>query len=83
MFYKVLFILTVIMFIRDINKYVKECKKYVATANDVMCGDIPITMYLKIGISALFLHNGADADTQTRHLFWWIKEGQNDKVNTH
>ena len=26
MFYKVLFILTVIMFIRDINKYVKECK---------------------------------------------------------
>ena len=33
MFYKVLFILTVIMFIRDINKYVKECKKYVATAN--------------------------------------------------
>ena len=44
MFYKVLFILTVIMFIRDINKYVKECKKYVATANDVMCGDIPITM---------------------------------------
>lgn len=26
MFYKVLFILTVIMFIRDINKYVKECR---------------------------------------------------------
>ena len=54
MFYKVLFILTVIMFIRDINKYVKECKKYVATANDVMCGDIPITMYLKIGISVFY-----------------------------
>ena len=70
MFYKVLFILTVIMFIRDINKYVKECKKYVATANDVMCGDIPITMYLKIGISALF-YIMVLALTLRPHLFWW------------
>ena len=69
MFYKVLFILTVIMFIRDINKYVKECKKYVATANDVMCGDIPITMYLKIG------------DTQTASVLV-VKEGKMNKVNT-
>ena len=70
MFYKVLFILTVIMFIRDINKYVKECKKYVATANDVMCGDIPITMYLKIGISALFYIRVLTL-TLRPHLFWW------------
>ena len=68
MFYKVLFILTVIMFIRDINKYVKECKKYVATANDVMCGDIP--MYLKIGISALFYIMVLTL-TLRPHLFWW------------
>ena len=70
MFYKVLFILTVIMFIRDINKYVKECKKYVATANDVMCGDIPIKMYLKIGISALFYIMVLTL-TLRPHLFWW------------
>ena len=70
MFYKVLFILTVIMFIRDINKYVKECKKYVATANDVMCGDIPITMYLKIGISALFYIMVLRL-TLRPLLFWW------------
>lgn len=70
MFYKVLFILTVIMFIRDINKYVKECKEYVATANDVMCGDIPITMYLKIGISALFYIMVLTL-TLRPHLFWW------------
>lgn len=70
MFYKVLFILTVIMFIRDINKYVKECKKYVATTNDVMCGDIPITMYLKIGISALFYIMVLTL-TLRPHLFWW------------
>lgn len=70
MFYKVLFILTVIMFIRDINKYVKECKKYVATANDVMCGDIPITMYLKIGISAPFYIMVLTL-TLRPHLFWW------------
>ena len=70
MFYKVLFILTVIMFIRDINKYVKECKKYVATANDVMCGDIPITMYLKIVISALFYIMVLTL-TLRPHLFWW------------
>lgn len=70
MFYKVLFILTVIMFIRDINKYVKEYKKYVATANDVMCGDIPITMYLKIGISALFYIMVLTL-TLRPHLFWW------------
>ena len=70
MFYKVLFILTVIMFIRYINKYVKECKKYVATANDVMCGDIPITMYLKIGISALFYIMVLTL-TLRPHLFWW------------
>lgn len=70
MFYKVLFILTVIMFIRDINKYVKECKKYVATANDVMCGDIPITMYLKISISALFYIMVLTL-TLRPHLFWW------------
>ena len=70
MFYKVLFILTVIMFIRDINKYVIEWKKYVATANDVMCGDIPITMYLKIGISALFYIMVLTL-TLRPHLFWW------------
>ena len=64
MFYKVLFILTVIMFIRDINKYVKECKKY------VVCGDIPITMYLKIGISALFYIMVLTL-TLRPHLFWW------------
>lgn len=70
MFYKVLFILTVIMFIRDINKYVKECKKYVVTANDVMCGDIPIKMYLKIGVSALFYIMVLTL-TLRPHLFWW------------
>lgn len=70
MFYKVLFILTVIMFIRDINRYVKECKKYVVAANDVMCGDIPVKMYLKIGFSALFYIMVLTLTLRPR-LFWW------------
>lgn len=70
MFYKVLFILTAIKFIRDINRYIKECKNYVSSENGVMYEDIPISVYLKIGLSALFYIMVLTL-TLRPHLFWW------------
>lgn len=70
MFYKVLFILTVIMFIRDINRYVRECKSYTSSANGAAYEDIPIGLYIKIGVSALFYIMVLTL-TLRPHLFWW------------
>lgn len=70
MFYKVLFILTAIKFVRDITRYIKECKNYVSSENGVMYEDIPIFVYLKIGVSALFYIMVLTL-TLRPHLFWW------------
>lgn len=70
MFYKVLFILTVIMFIRDINRYVKECRNCASSANGTVYEDIPIGLYIKIGVSALFYIMVLTL-TLRPHLFWW------------
>ena len=70
MFYKVLFILTVIMFIRDINRYVKKCRNYATSANGAVYEGIPIGLYMKIGVSALFYIMVLTL-TLRPHLFWW------------
>lgn len=70
MFYKVLFMLTVIMFIRDINRYVKECRNCTSSANGAVYEDISIGMYIKIGVSALFYIMVLTL-TLRPHLFWW------------
>ncbi len=70
MFYKVLFILTVIMFIRDINRYVKECRNCESSANEAVYEDISIGLYIKIGVSALFYIMVLTLALRPR-LFWW------------
>lgn len=70
MFYKVLFILTVIMFIRDINRYVKECRNGESSANEAVYEDISIGLYIKIGVSALFYIMVLTLTLRPR-LFWW------------
>lgn len=70
MFYKVLFILTVVKFIRDVIRYAKEIKLSTSTVNGVINDDIPVGIYLKIGISALFYIMVLTL-TLRPHLFWW------------
>jgi hypothetical protein len=70
MFYKVLFILTAVKFIRDIIRYAKEIKLNTSTMNGVINDDVPVGTYLKIGISALFYIMVLTL-TLRPHLFWW------------
>lgn len=70
MFYKVLFILAIIKFVRDINRYLKEYKSSVSKTAEAMCGDIPIKLYLRIGASAMFYIMVISVAAMPR-LFWW------------
>ena len=76
MFYKILFLLTVMNFILDVKKYIHEYRVWLIAKNKVQCDDVPIGLYLKIGMSVWFyimenrhvgmvLYNGADFDIQT------------------
>lgn len=67
MFYKVLFILAIINFIREINRYFREYKAYSAGTD---AEEIPIGLYLKIGLSALFYIMVIAVATMPR-LLWW------------
>ena len=64
MFYKILFLLAVMNFILDVKKYIHEYRVWLIAKNKVQCDDVPIGLYLKIGMSVC-LYNGADFDIQT------------------
>lgn len=51
MFYKILFLLTVMNFILDVKKYIHEYRVWLIAKNKVQCDDVPIGLYLKIGMS--------------------------------
>ncbi len=71
MFYKVLFILTIINFVREINRYFKEYKAVQAkTDNTAAQTDVPIELYIKVGLSALF-HIMVLALCAMPRLLWW------------
>lgn len=70
MFYKVLFIITVINLIRDVNRYVNECKNCTSVANGAAYWDIPIGLYIKIGLSVLFYIMVLTL-TFRPYLLWW------------
>lgn len=65
MFYKILFLLAVMNFILDVKKYIHEYRVWLIAKNKVQCDDVPIGLYLKIGMSVWVLYNGADFDIQT------------------
>ena len=54
MFYKILFLLTVMNFILDVKKYIHEYRVWLIAKNKVQCDDVPIGLYLKIGMSVWF-----------------------------
>ena len=70
MFYKVLFILTAVKFIRDIMRHAKEIKLHTSAANGVVNEDVPVGIYLKFGISALFYIMVLTL-TLRPYLLWW------------
>ncbi|MCI9086708.1 MAG: hypothetical protein HFE51_09865 [Clostridia bacterium] len=70
MFYKVLFILTALMIIRTVIRYVKEIKSYVPVANVMLYEGIPLSMYVRMGGTALFYIMVLTL-TLRPHLFWW------------
>ena len=46
MFYKILFLLTVMNFILDVKKYIHEYRVWLIAKNKVQCDDVPIGLYL-------------------------------------
>lgn len=54
MFYKVLFILTAVRIICDIKGYIKDYTVWQIASNKISYEGMPIGLYVKIGISALF-----------------------------
>ena len=54
MFYKILFLLAVMNFILDVKKYIHEYRVWLIAKNKVQCDDVPIGLYLKIGMSVWF-----------------------------
>lgn len=71
MFYKVLFILAIINFVREINRYFKEYKAVqTKTGNTAAQTDVPVELYIKVGVSALFYIMVLALCAMPR-LLWW------------
>lgn len=70
MFYKILFLLTVMNFILDVKKYIHEYRVWLITKNKVQCDDVPIGLYLKIGMSVWFYIMVLTLIFRP-HLLWW------------
>ncbi len=70
MFYKILFLLTVMNFILDVKKYIHEYRVWLIAKNKVQCDDVPIGLYLKIGISVWFYIMVLTLIFRP-HLLWW------------
>ncbi len=71
MFYKVLFILAIINFVREMNRYFKEYKAVQTNTDNVAAqADIPVELYIKMGLSVLF-HIMVLALCAMPRLLWW------------
>lgn len=70
MFYKILFLLTVMNFILDVKKYIHEYRVWLIDKNKVQCDDVPIGLYLKIGMSVWFYIMVLTLIFRP-HLLWW------------
>lgn len=70
MFYKILFLLTVMNFILDVKKYIYEYRVWLIAKNKVQFDDVLIGLYLKIGMSAWFYIMVLTLIFRP-HLLWW------------
>lgn len=73
MFYKILFLLTVMNFILDVKKYIHEYRVWLIAKNKVQCDDVPIGLYLKIGMSVWFYIMVLTLIFRP-HLLWMVLE---------
>ncbi len=71
MFYKVLFILTIINFVREINRNFKEYKAVQAKTNNTAAQtEVPVELYIKVGLSTLFHIMVLALCAMSRLLLW-------------